>query len=110
MPYDRTDYMSGWNNEIIFGQLYHTPVSILVFWACGMADEDYFDVSEYLQEVYTVEATFNSADYAAAGGGHAIDVVISGANNTLILPYFTSGYTVNYVVFGHKAEGGAAFE
>ncbi|GAG87857.1 unnamed protein product, partial [marine sediment metagenome] len=37
MP-DYSDRMSGWNNEIIFGQLYHTPVSILVFWACGMSD------------------------------------------------------------------------
>ncbi|GAG93468.1 unnamed protein product, partial [marine sediment metagenome] len=35
-------------------------------------------------------------------------VIVSGA--TILMPYFTSGYTVNYVVFGHKTEGGAAFE
>ena len=109
MP-DYTRYMSGWNGEIIFGQLYHTPVSILEFWACGIADGSYFDVSDYMQEVYSVQATFNSPDYQAAGGGNAVNVVISGANNTILVPYFTSGYTVNYMVFGHKTEGGAAFE
>ena len=107
---DYSHYMSGWNGEIIFGQVYHTPVSQLIFWACGITDGNHLDVSDYLQEVYTVEATFNSPDYRDAGGGNAINVVISGANNTLLFPYFTSGYTVNYVVFGHKTEGGAAFE
>ena len=108
---DYSHYMSGWNGELIFGQLYHTPVSEMVFWACGMANGNHFDLTPWFQEVYSVEATFNSRNYALYAGrvGRAVDVWICGVTTT-IMPYYTSGYHVNYHVFGHKAECGTAFD
>jgi len=111
MPYDRTDWISGYGTfGIIFGQLYHTPISQMHFWACGLADGDQLDLSDWFQEVLTVHATFNAEDLINVAGGNAINVVISGANNNIIRPFKTSGYTVDYLVIGHKAEGGAGFE
>ena len=111
MPHDRTDYMSGYGDfGMLFGQLYHTPASIMHFWACGLADGDQLDLSDYFEEVFTVQATFNSEDYATTGHGRPVDVVISGANSNIIRVFFTSGYRVDYEVVGHKAEGGAAFD
>jgi len=105
---DRTSYISGWNGQLVFGQLYHTPVSIMVFWACGLSDGDYIDLSDYFQEIYTVEATFNSNNARGVNDLNAVNVYISGS--TVIMPYNTSGYSVNYVVFGHKAEASDGFQ
>ena len=110
MPHNETHMMSGWNGELIFGQLYHTPVSEMVFWSCGIANGDWFQLSPWFQEIYSVEATFNSQDYMTTGKGRPVNVFISGTAQTVILPYFTSGYKVNYHVFGHKAECGSAFD
>ena len=111
MPHDRTTYVSGYGDfGILFYQLYHSPASEMKFWACGLADGDWIDLSDYLQEIFTVQATFNADDLRNVGKIRAINVVISGANSTIIRPFNTSGYTVDYQVTGHKAEGGAAFE
>ena len=106
---NETHLISGYgdSHEMLFGQLYHTPASIMKFWACGISDGDYIDLSDYFEEVYTVQATFNSE---ALGGGlvPAINVIVSGMVD--IMPYGTSGFKVDYEVTGHKTEGGAGFE
>jgi len=112
MVHDRTDYASGFDCGFIFGQLYHTPVSILEFWACGIADGDWIyldnlthmDGTVGLQTIYSVQATYNTADYTDFSGiigQPPIDVFISGV---AIFPFHTSGLRVNYLVFGHKSE------
>ena len=91
---------SGWNDHnvtgLIFGQLYHTPVSILEFWGT-FNDGDFVDLGDYFQNIYSVFVTPNQD-----ASGVAPSAMISGS--TYVIFYDGSGLVQNVLVFGHKAE------
>ena len=108
---DKTDYISGWGNGVIFGQVYHTPYSVMWFRLSGINDGDYVDLSDWFQNVYSVHATANSD----AGGTDNLSVQISGTypNNTGTVIIFhdpNSGVIYDFEVLGHKAEAGDGFQ
>ena len=112
MPSDLTSKISGWGNGVIFGQIYHTPYSKLIFRLSGISNGDYVDLSDYFQEVYSVHATPNSD---ANNTADTLSVTISGTypNNTGTVVIFNdplAGVIYDFEVIGHKAECGDAFE
>lgn len=110
---DRTDYMVEYYgyDDVIFGQVYHSPVSLMAFRLSGLSNGDHVDLSPWLQCVYTVHATRNSD---AGGDAETISIQISGTypNNcgpVVIFhdPEFSGIY--DFTVLGHKAENGTGF-
>lgn len=112
---DQTDHMIEYPGELgityIFGQLYHTPVSIMWFRISGFANGDHVDLTPWFQCVYSVHATRNSD---AGGGNDTFSIQISGtypANCGPVLIFHdpTADVIYDFEVIGHKQEQGTGF-
>jgi len=113
MPYDRTTYASGWGDwGMIFYQLYHTPISELKFWVCGLADGDYIDLSDWFEELFTAHASFcniNGTVVPTAAQHSNLGIILaSGGNAAWVQIFHSSGLRLDVQVTGHKVESNDA--
>ena len=111
MPHSKPPTTLTWGDgeEYVFGQIYHTPVSILYMRVSGLTDGDYTDLSNWFQCVYSVHASRNSD---AGGTIDTLCIQISGTypnNCGPVILYHNPDTVVLYdvKVIGHKAEGAA---
>ena len=109
------DYGDGYG-PVIFGQIYHTPVSIMIFRLSGVNDGDYVDLSPWLQCVYSVHFSPIS-DIGDVDNQASVQISGTYPNNcgpVIIFHDFDnpvpSGTIWDITVYGHKAECGSAFD
>lgn len=105
-PPTTTDWADG--TEYTFGQIYHTPISILYYRLSGIANGDHSELAPWFQCIYSAHMCRNS-DAAAAGDVSSIE--ISGGQwncGTVIIFHDPTAHAIYDIkVIGHKAQGAA---